>query len=174
MDEQLKENVIQEFNISCNLAKNSTFNFADKIYEEALRLEKYDSASKMKDTLTIFHKRYDLLRILLWTNSMKIRSKCHSDFHTIVYLYDYDTRDISKKAEQIAMSNLLLDFKYKYPQETLLIPIAANLNIESINLIKEEYNVTNSPVIIIDESMVIRSLPTFNGLENIVFQSNNK
>lgn len=173
IDEQIKSSTLQELNLDCNSSKESTFAFADRIYEEALRLEEYDSSNKLKNTLTTFHRRYDLLRALLWTESAKIRKSCPNQFHTIIYLYNYDTDGIKTKAEQLTMDRLLLDFKYNFPEKVLLIPMASNLNIESINLIMKKYNITESPAIIIDDSKVIREIPTLKELEKIVFDSNN-
>jgi len=174
LDAQLKDTTIQQFNISCDIAKESTFNFADKIYGEALKLEKYDSAAKLGNSLTPFHKRYDLLRVLLWNNAIALKNNCNGSFHTVVFLYDYNTRTIDTKAKQLALSNLLLEFKYKHGDKVLLIPIVANLDIESVNLIMKKYNITDSPAIIIDEKTVIRGLINSNDLENIVFNSNNE
>jgi hypothetical protein len=174
MDEQIKSNALQELNLNCTASKESTFTFADRIYTEALKLEEYDSSNKLKKTLTTFHRRYDLLRALLWTESTKIRKKCPDQFHTILYLYEYNSQSINTKAEQLALGRLLLDFKYNYPNQILLIPMASNLNVETINVIMKNYNITESPAIIIDETKVIKQIPTFKELENIVFNSNNK
>jgi hypothetical protein len=159
--------------LDCNASQESIFGFADRIYEEALQLEHYDSSNKLVDTLSIYHKRYDLLRVLLWTESIKMRKQCGDQFHTIVYLYSYDPEEIDKKAEQMVLNSLLLNFKYKYPSETLLIPIAANLNVESVNIVLTKYNISELPAIIIDEERTIKYIPTFEELENIVFESNN-
>jgi len=66
LDEQLRNRVTDDLNVECELAVESTFNFADKIYSEAVNLEKYDSASTLGDDLKSIHRRYDLLRTLLW------------------------------------------------------------------------------------------------------------
>lgn len=174
IDEQIKSNTLEGLNLSCDILKGSAFSFADRIYEEALKLEEYDSSIKLQNTLTTFHRRYDLLRALLLSESTKIRQKCPNQFHTIAYLYDYKTSEIDKTAEQKTFDKLLLDFKYNFPEKVLLIPMASNLNIESINIIKQKHNITEAPAIIIDNSIVIKNIPTFKELENLVFQSNNK
>ena len=91
LDDQLRNKIIGDFDIDCDIAVQSNFDFADKIYSEALKLEKYDSASKTSDgSFFILHRRYDLLRVLLWTESIELRERCNEDFHTVVYLYDYN------------------------------------------------------------------------------------
>ncbi len=171
LDQQIRDRGINQFNISCGDTKQSTFLFADKIYDEARQLEEYDSKSKFSDTLKILHKRYDLLRMILWMESIEMKEKCNEDYHTIVYLFDYASDNINTKAEQASISKVLIDIKNKYGNRILLIPIAANLDLESVNLVKEKYNISKAPIIIIDEKTVITELPTFNKLEKAIFES---
>lgn len=171
MDEQVRTNNIEVFNISCELSKESTFNFANKIYNDALLLEEYDSKNKFTDDLKILHKKYDLLRIMLWMESTNIKEKCKENFHIVVYMFEYVPEEIDKKAEQSAFSRLLLDIKNKYGNEILLIPIAGNLDIESVNILKKHYKITKLPVVIIDEKVIIREMPTFEELEKTIFRN---
>jgi hypothetical protein len=173
MDEQIRDINIGAFNISCELSKQSTFEFADRIYREALQLEKYDSSSKFENQLNIIHKKYDLLRMLLWTRAIEIKKNCPQEFHTVVYLFDYSIDDdLDKQAYQASMARLLNDLKEKHGGDVLLIPIAANLNLESINLIKQKYAILETPALIIDEEKVTGRGLTLEELENIVFERN--
>ena len=126
LDEQLRNKLLEDIEIDCKLAKKSAFEFADRIYEEAQKLEEYDAASTFTDTLKVLHRRYDLLRLILWTESIKIKEKCGSDFHTIIYFFEYDIQNIEKRAKQTSLSRLLIDIKEENPDEILLIPIASN------------------------------------------------
>lgn len=172
LDEQLRIRAINDLNIGCNLAMESTFNFADKIYDEAVKLEEYDAASKFTNSLKDIHKRYDLLRMMLWVEASNLRNNCTDYFHTVVYFFDYDIQDFDKKAKQTAFSRLLTDLKAKYPNNILLIPIAANLNLASIDLVLDRYDVEERPSVVIDNEIVVRDIITFSELENLVFQSN--
>ena len=168
LDDQLRIRIIEDFNIDCDVAVQSTFDFADKIYQEAIKLESYDSASKISDSFLILHRRYDLLRTLLWIESVELRETCGRDFHTVVYLYDYATEDINIRSRQLFYSKLLLDLKNKYPDEILLIPIAVNTNLESVDLVVDKYGIEEFPSIILDESDVISGIITFDELEEII------
>lgn len=172
LDEQLRNRVVEHFDVGCDIARNSTFSFADAIYNEALTLEKYDSSSKFRDELKFIHKRYDLLRMMLWLESIQLRKNCKNDFHTVIYLFAYDSDDLAVRARQGAISRVLVDLKEKYGGQILLIPIAANLNLEAVYLVAESYNITSLPAIIIDESKVIRDLVPFEDIETVVFKSN--
>lgn len=169
LDEQILNKAITDGRVSCDIAINSTFNFADRIYWEALSLQQYDSASMLTSDLKEIHKRYDLLRVLLWNEAVSLKKNCNASFHTVVYLYDYGIDDSALNAKQDTISKLLLDLKNKYPDKVLLIPIAANLNLESVNLVLREYKIQEEPVVIIDENRTISNFVSFNELQNAIF-----
>jgi len=173
LDEQIRGQGINNFQIECSEAKKSTFEFADKIYREAITLEKYDANSKFKDDLLILHKRYDLLRMLLWSEGIELKNNCAEELHTLVYLFSYEDEETQTKALQASHARLLNDFKEKNGDNVLLIPIAANLDISSVELIKNKYKIDNLPAIIVDEEKVITGQFTFEQLEDIVFEKSN-
>ncbi|NCO11722.1 hypothetical protein CO038_02240 [Candidatus Pacearchaeota archaeon CG_4_9_14_0_2_um_filter_39_13] len=169
LDEQLRDRVTQDFRVNCELASQSLFDFADQIYTEALNLEEYDSASKLGDGLKAVHRRYDLLRMMLWLESIEIRDRCGTEFHTVVYFYDYDLEDLNVNAEQIFLGRMLEDMKEKNKDKMLLIPIAGNLDLASIDLILKDYGIEELPVILIDEDEIVSDLITFDELEQKIF-----
>ncbi len=172
LDEQLRSRLIDNLDVGCSLALDTTFGFADEIYEEAVKLEEYDAANNFIGSLKDIHKRYDLLRMMLWIEASKIRKNCTSDFHIVVYFFDYDPQDINIKAKQITFGRMLTDLKNKYPNQILLIPVAANLDLASIELVLDKYDIKEKPALVIDDERVIRDVITFSELENQVFQSN--
>jgi hypothetical protein len=169
LDEQLRESVITNFNVSCDVAVGSLFGFADRIYYEALKMEEYGEASNFGDALVTLHKRYDLLRITLWIESIKLNERCGGKYHNVVYLYDYDTKDASAKAEQNVFERMLTELKNKHPTDVLLVPIAVNLGLESTDLVKKSYKVFEVPSIVVDENRTINNLVTYEELEKAVF-----
>jgi len=171
LDQQIKVSSLNnDINFNCENARKNIFEFADQIYADATNFEKEDAQSKLtEDQRDILHKRYDLLRINLWLESLEIRNKCNESFHTVLYFFDYSSLDIDVRSEQRIMSLVLLDLKYKYPNKILLLPIAANMDLDSIDMIKENYNVSKSPTLIIDESLIVDSLITVEELEKEVF-----
>jgi len=173
LDQQLRNRAIETLNVSCQDAIDSTFNFADSIYNEAQQLEQYDTASTFTDSLLALHKRYDLLRTMLWFESIDLRNKCKGSFHTVVYLYDYNTDDVTIRSKQVFFARALLDLKSRNPDTVLLIPIAQNLDIQSVTLASERYGVTQSPSIIIDEKTIVTQIDSFDQFETLVLHSNN-
>lgn len=172
LDEQMRGRIVGEYNLSCDLAKASTFTFADKIYDDAAKLEEYEASSKFTtETLREIHKRYDLLRTMLWEESIGLKSRCQ-DFHTVVYFFNYASDDIDLRAKQEFFSRLLVDVKNNHPDEILLIPIAANLDLASVELAIENYNISETPAILIDENKVVSDIVTLDEMENFIFQDN--
>ena len=172
LDQQIKvSSLSSDINFNCENARKNVFDFADQIYKDATKFEEEDAQSKLtEDQRDILHKRYDLLRLNLWLESLKLREKCDENFHVILYFFDYSSPDIDVRSEQRILSLVLLDLKYKYPNKVLLLPIAANMDLGSIDMIKENYNISSSPTLIIDESLVIDYLLTSDELEKILFK----
>lgn len=152
LDEQVRTKVITDFHVRCDVSKENLFEFADRIYVEADKLERDDQATKFIDDLKSIHKRYDLLRMLLWTQATELKESC-GNLHTVVYVYEYNTEDIDKHALQISYSRVLLDLKNAHPNDVLLIPIAGNMNLTSISTVLEDKNVSSLPVIIVDDKV---------------------
>ena len=152
----------EDFDFDCETIRQSNIEFADRIYEEARLLEKYEESGKLTDNIKSLHKKYDLLRTLLWIGNQKSLERC-SNYNLIVYLYEYDTEDIIKEATQNVWSKIILDAKIQN-ENTLLIPIAADQNLTSLNLLIDEHNVTQLPALIINNDKVLYELEGTNSI----------
>lgn len=173
LDEQLRNRAATELNLSCDAAVESMFQFADSIYNDASALEQQDASTQFSNRFASLHRRYDLLRTILWIEGISLKNRCGNSFHTVVYLYTYKPREVEARAQQSFYSRLLLDLKYAHPEEILLIPIATNTNLGSVDLILQRYNISHMPAIIVDENVSITNIATLEELERIVFQRNN-
>jgi len=169
LDEQVRTKAIQDFNVRCDVSKNNTFAFADRIYSEAETLERDDQATKFSSDLKVIHKRYDLLRTLLWTQAVELKKQC-GNLHTVVYIYEYNTEDVDKQALQISFSRLLTELKEKHPNEVLLIPIAGNTGLSSLEVVLKDRNVSSMPSIIIDENVTISNIISYDELESSILK----
>jgi hypothetical protein len=173
LDSQLTGIVTDNLNIECNIARDRLFQFADEIFMEAELLEKYDESSQLSSFLNTIHKKYDLLRLILWSESIKQKNKCKFNYNTVVYLYQYDNPSIPIKSQQIVFARYLTNMKELHGTELLLIPIAADLNLTSIDLVKTNYNIKKLPAIIINEDITINSIEELENLDTEIFNSNN-
>lgn len=155
-----------ELDISeCSVLINYNINFANKIYEEAILLEKYENSGKISKAMEAQHAKYDVMRTLLWINTMKTDKICENNIHTVVYLYEFDSEDLTKKAINSVWSKILSDLKTIYGDNIILIPIAVNSNIIALDAILENYDVEEFPVLIIDNKEVINKLSTVEEIE---------
>ena len=151
--------------ISCNTLIDSNIEFADRIYEEAFLLERYENSGKLTNTLKLAHKKYDLLRTLLWINLIEVSKKCEGDFSTVIYLYEFETKDLTQKATHRVWSRILFDLKQEKGNEIILIPIAVDSNLISLNSLIEKFNISSFPVVIIDDEHVISEISSVGELE---------
>ncbi|MBI2044373.1 hypothetical protein HYT24_03350 [Candidatus Pacearchaeota archaeon] len=153
--------------ITCNEIKSANVDFANKIYEEALELEKFDQSSKLTNSLETIHRKYDLLRTLLWMNIISAKENC-ADIKTVVYLYEYKAQDIEMKSKQIVWSRILQELKENKGDEIVLIPIAADQKILSLDYLLKSYNITEFPAVVINEKTVLYEHKTAEELERLI------
>ena len=151
-DLRVQSDIFSFQDLNCENAVKENVKFGDKIFEEALLLQDLEESQALTEALKTQHRRYDLLRTLFWVNSIKIKARCKNSFHTVVYLYNYDT-SIDERSKQEAFSRFLGELKNKVKDKIVLIPIAADMGLVSTNNLIEQYNIDRSkfPVVIIDE-----------------------
>tara|TARA_Y100000310_G_C20532552_1_gene739230 strand:- start:391 stop:1065 length:675 start_codon:yes stop_codon:yes gene_type:complete len=141
---------------SCNIAVEQNFIFADKIYNQGLILEKYEEANELSKDILLEKKRYVLLKTELWLNSILLREKCEGAFDTVVYIYSQNEGgEMGKKAEQDAVSNVLRSIKEERGNEIILIPIAGDLGLDSVELQMQVHKIDYLPSVIINELHIL-------------------
>lgn len=169
MDLFALNNFAEMNNLSCNALVSSDIDFANRIYAEAKILDEYEKAGRITDQIDVQHKKYDIMRTFLWINTMKTQEVCKNDsIHTIVYIYNFNTADLTEKATNSVWSKILEDLKNKYGDEIILIPIATDSKIIALNSILENYDVSEFPVLIIDDKYIIKELSHVEDIERIL------
>ncbi|MEM3091249.1 MAG: hypothetical protein QXX55_01070 [Candidatus Pacearchaeota archaeon] len=165
MDAFALSKLLDSNQINCNVLIDSNIKFADEIYNEALILEKYEESEKLSEALKLSHKRYDLLRTILWINLMNIPDECKKNISVVVYLYEYNTQNLVKNAKNKVWSKILFDLKQKEGNKIILIPIAVNANLTSLNSLLTKFNISDYPVLIIDDKHVIYEISSVDNLK---------
>ncbi|MBI2630543.1 hypothetical protein HYW76_05580 [Candidatus Pacearchaeota archaeon] len=150
--------------IGCDDAKEELINFAERIYSEAKVLERYEGASRLSDSLILDHKRYDLLRASLLFAIIETENRCNQSFNTVVYLYDYIDAPIETKARQSTFSKYLEELKNKKGSEIILIPIAGDNNLTSVDVILNKFEIDKLPAVLVNYDYKVYSVE---GLETI-------
>lgn len=158
MDMQAMQELMKENSLNCDALVNANLVFADKIYLEAKKLEKYDDAEKVTSGIELAHKKYDVMRTLLWRDSIQIQKSCSDSFDVIVYVYDYDPEDLAKKATQSVWSKVLADIKQERGSEIVLIPIAYSEGLVTLEALLKNFEVESLPAVIINDEVVLSSL----------------
>lgn len=165
-DFELSSQIVADSNADCNLISEKSITFADDIYEKAVKLEKYDNSNKITKDLISVHRRYDLLRTMLWKDIVLNKNRCENNINMVIYLYTYKDPGINIRAVQGAMSNYLTDLKIKYGDRIILIPIAVDTNIASLDILREIYGLENVPVIFVNEKYKFETLDSLKDIES--------
>jgi hypothetical protein len=166
LDQEIQRQAFDLINLNCDKAIQANINFADKIFEEALgEIYHYEQANKINNAIIFQHQRFDLLRSLFWMNSIKIKEKCNSNYNNIVYFYDYLEPTFVQQGKQNFFSNFLEEIKNEKGDKVMLIPIAGDNNLPSIDLLLEKYQITELPTILINEKI---KLTEVNSKEDIL------
>ena len=150
--------------VSCEDLKSASVDFADQIYEEAKSLEKFDKSNKLTNSLKVVHRKYDLLRTLLWMNIISFKENC-GEINTAVYLYEYDNKNLEIKSKQIVWSRILEDLKNEMGDNLILIPIAVDQNLVSLDYLIKTYGLTEFPAVILNEKNIFYEHETVKELE---------
>lgn len=145
--------------ISCDDLKMANVKFADQIYEEAKNLEEYEYSNKITDSLRTLHRKYDLLRTLLWMNVIDVKRNC-GHINTVVYLYEYNIDDVEINSKQLVLSRVLQELKDRQGDKLILIPIAVDQNIVSLDYLIKTYKIKNFPAVLINEENSFYELKT--------------
>lgn len=155
---------------SCNEAIKQNFLFADQIYSEGLKIQQYEEANEITNDLLQQKKRYVLLDVELWLNSVLLKNKCNATYDTLIYIYASNA-DTAKVAEQKVMSNILESVKQDRNNTVILIPIAGDLGLDSVNLQERIYKVTSFPSLVINEKYVLTGYHSKDEIEAILDKS---
>lgn len=165
LDQRIQKEALDMMELNCDLLIKENIDFADRIFEDALKIQKIEGANRLNNEIDFQHKRYDLLRTLFWINSIRIKQKCNADYHNLVYFYDYKAPSLEQRAEQKFFSNLLFEIKKEKQDKVMLIPIAGDNDLPSISLLLDKYNIKELPAILIDEKIIITELESREDIE---------
>lgn len=168
LDIQIQTDLVKQNGLECDLVIAKNIEFGNMVYEDAKLLEKYEESNRLTENeLREQHRRYDILRTIFWLNSIEIKDKCRNSFHTVVYVYDYKPKDLILESKQKVYSNYLLELKEQYGDEIMLIPIAKNLQLSSLDLILSKYHI-NTTSIIVDEDLVVDSVEDLEKIRQLI------
>lgn len=148
---------------SCDAAIQENLRFSDKVYVEGLKLERYENANQLLNKMTYEKRKYALLKVEFWLNSVNLKEKCGADYVNLLYFYINDPEIVSK-SEQDTQSVILKTLKDEMGSKLMLIPLPFDMDIATINIIKNTYNITTTPTILINEKIRLEGLQSLEDL----------
>ncbi len=152
----------------CKSLSNALFTLTDQIYSEAAILEEFEAIDTLSGNSQLAHERYTILRAFLWSNLLTLRQKCDLPFDSVVYLYEHNTASLETKASQQVWSKILAELKAERGSTLLLLPLSGNDQFASIEVLKNKFNVTQLPAIVINDRKVVYELSSSKELGQLV------
>jgi len=142
----------------CEIAIDENIKFADELYAEGTKIEQYLKANKITEDLMINQKEYILFKTQFWLNAVALKRRCYADYVNVVYFYKQQPENFNVDTDQNVMSGILFEIKQEYGPDIMLIPLAVDLNISTIDIAVSQYNITKYPALLINEEKVMQGL----------------
>jgi len=153
----------------CDSAIKQNIEFSDKVYYSLGKmLEQYEEANKLSPELIYEKEKYVMLKLQFWFNSIYLKDKCNASYVNLVYFYSHFTDNILLQQNQEAESIILSELKEEYGNKILLIPLPIDMNITTIEIIKNNFNITSTPTILINEEIKLVGLQSKESLKKIM------
>ncbi|MBI4015094.1 MAG: hypothetical protein HY362_00010 [Candidatus Aenigmarchaeota archaeon] len=151
---------------SCNSLIGGNLQFSDKVYKQGLEIERFESVNKFTPQLLEEKRRYALLQMQFWLNSVQLKRACNATYSTVVYFYSQYNE--SSAVDQRLQSTVLSELKNKCGNKIMLIPLPTDLDIVSVNQIKDTYGIKSTPSILVNEKDILTGVKTLGELEGFV------
>ena len=151
---------------SCEAAIRANLDFNDKIYAQGQDIQKYEDVNRFAPQLIQEKRRYALLQLQFWLNSIDLKKRCGADYTTVAYFYSHYNQ--SAEMDQKLQSAVLTQLKAECGNSVLLVPLPMDLDLTSVELLKGRYGITSAPSILLDESKVLRGLQGLPEMEALV------
>lgn len=168
LDEIYETYLKEKPEIKCDILNNqlnSQLKTNEQLYN---KLKQYNENAIVSTDNTIKY-QYVITNIKLWLQYNKIKENCNSDIKVMLYFYPEILNDTPKKSQLDAKTVIFESQLRKIMNdcEYLSIALPDKSDIEIINLIKTEYNVTESPSALINGKIYYNINFTDDFYENI-------
>lgn len=168
-DARLLNSYLQRFGEEyCNVALEQNLAYNNKIYEEGKKIEDKLDANTFNPDVQQEWRRYTLLQTQFWLNSIELKEKCGFDYHTVVHLFRQKNTTIGEEVNNKVQSSVLLDLKEKCGNKIMLIPITADTNLIVVTAIAKQFDISEYPAVIVDESFVFQGVTTADKLNELL------
>jgi hypothetical protein len=168
-DAQLLNSYLDRLGISsCDLALEQNLEYNNKIYKKGLEIEEAIKAEMLTPETKQEWRRYVLLQIQFWFNSIELKEKCNFSYYNVAHIYRLENLTKEEAIDTKIQSSMILGLKEKCGKKMMLIPLTADLDLIVVDTIVKQYNITKFPAIIINEEFVFQGLTQLEELEEVV------
>lgn len=131
---------------TCPLLISTLNGINEESYEMGLKLDQYSAENEIKDEheYSRLKKQYSRILVSYWLLSNKLKGACGLDAATIIFF-------IGKNCEECDEQSFVLTYlKEKYDDKILIFTLDGSVDEPSIEVLKEYYNVTSYPAVIVN------------------------
>jgi len=154
-DARLLNSYLQRFGKDyCNVALEQNLVYNDRIYQQGKNIEGKLDSSTFTPEIQQEWRRYTLLQVQFWLNSIELKDKCNFDYHTVVHLFRQKNATVQENINNKILSTQLLELKEKCGRKMMLIPITVDTDLIVVDAISKQFNLTDYPDVIVDESSI--------------------
>ncbi len=133
-------------NATCPLLESTLSNINEESYEIGTRLDQYGNDNELKDfnEYENLKKEYSRILVSYWLLANKLKESCKSHSSTIIFFIG---KECVKCDEQAFVLTYL---KEKLGEQVLIFTLDGTLDEPSIEVLKEYYNITGYPSLVIN------------------------
>jgi hypothetical protein len=137
-------------NATCPFLGDTLSEINRESYDIGTRLESYGKEGEIQDYTDYMNTKREYSRLLIgyWLLANKLKKSCKLEANTIVYFYSKDCARCDDQAF------ILTYFKKTLGEKILVFALDGELDEPSIQVIKQNFNVTSYPSLIIDGTSV--------------------
>lgn len=131
---------------SCETLNYEIEKTASQSAELGQKVSYYDNEMIKNPEFYTIKRQYIINLIQLWSYWELFKKNCNSSVNTILYFYSI------KSCDDCQAQGFVLSFlKEKYPEKIMTFALDKDEDLYSLNLVKNIYNVTKAPTLIINE-----------------------
>jgi len=147
----------------CSVLESGVKTLSERLVENNRKLSGFDSSTMSKSEYDRLKAEHILIFAKLWLLYLKMKNECNSNISTILYFF-------SINSDECIQQGYVLDSLYnKYSENLFIFPIDADFDLGIIKILKERYNVTQTPTIIVNEKIKFVGLTPKDKIEPVLF-----
>jgi hypothetical protein len=125
------------------------------------KLEVYEKYSQIQPEYVELKRDYTMLSIRAWLLSLNVKEKCGKDIVPVLYFY-------SKECERCIEQGDVLDKLRSEDKRLAVFTIDINLNESIITVIKNTYNITEAPSLVVEKNTSLKGFTSEEQLKQAI------